>query len=150
MEYRMAGNKNFRSPLHTGEISIPLLNKTKNCPYCAEEISSLSRRCSLCGESLKKRRSNALYIAKSRQVEKNGNLALIFSVLGLLLCTILSPGAWFYAYKKEKECHKLRVQVPTNLRAGTILGILGTGMLILFVGVRVIATLVIYSQLGSI
>ena len=89
-------------------------------------------------------------IAKSRQMERMGNLALIFGILGLLLCTILSPGAWFYAHQKEKECHKLRVKVPGTLRAGTLLGILGTGMLGLFIGVRIIAALVIYSQLGRV
>lgn len=81
-------------------------------------------------------------------MQKRGNTALLLGVAGFLLCTILSPLAWFYSYQKEKECRQLRIPVPGNMRAGTILGMIGSFLFLAYLSVQIVAAIIYYRMGG--
>ena len=132
-----------------GAVSMPVPQKGRmNCPFCAEKVSPTAQSCPHCNEPLRRQRRNVPKNEYIIRMEKKGTTALILGIVGLVLCTVFSPFAWFYAHQKEKQCHKLRVPVPGNMRAGTILGIIGTVILMLYLFTHAIAAILYYRMGG--
>lgn len=55
----------------------------------------------------------------------------MLGILGLVLCGILAPFAWWLGSDYEAKCRALRVKPGGAGKAGKILGIIGTVLLIL-------------------
>jgi len=58
-------------------------------------------------------------------------MALVLGIIGLVLCNILSPVAWYLGHKARQEARRAGRQPSGNATAGWILGIVGTVLLLL-------------------
>lgn len=118
---------------------------TRICPWCAETIPAAVGMCPLCKGDATVRPGPAPaapVAASSGPVTDSGGTApLVVGILGVVVCQLLAPVAWAMGSSYEKECRARGVQPSGAGRAGRILGIVGSVLLFISLGLLVLATL---------
>lgn len=67
------------------------------------------------------------------QKPEGGVTVFVMGLLGLLLCPILAPVAWIMGNSYMAKCQAMSVEPEGLAVAGRILGMIGTGLVILWV-----------------
>ena len=100
---------------------------TKLCALCAETIPVSEVRCRYCGGNPAGVPAPAP--AAPRPSGDDGLPVLILSLIGLMLCQLLSPIAWAMGSAYEARC-RARGEAPSGPgHAGKVVGIVGTVLL---------------------
>ena len=71
------------------------LSKNKNCPYCGEEILISAKKCKHCGEWLVNNNSSDLIIKKIADYQKTSNIVwLIIAIIQIICIYTIIAGIW--------------------------------------------------------
>jgi RNA polymerase subunit RPABC4/transcription elongation factor Spt4 len=139
---------------------------TVACPYCQEPVKRDAQRCRWCGENLAQAAGAGpgaqapnpqpqpqpagyyppppppppMYAAPPQAPP--GTLPLVFGILGLVVCGFFGPVAWITGNSYENKCRAMGVEPDSAGKAGKVLGIVVTVLLLLaFCGVGFFAVL---------
>jgi hypothetical protein len=118
---------------------------TRVCPWCAETIPAAAAVCPLCKGDATVRPGPApaapLAAPSGPATDPGGTAPLVVGIVSVVLCQLLAPVAWAMGSSYEKECRARGVLPSGAGRAGRILGIVGSVLLFISLGVLVLSML---------
>ena len=80
-----------------------------------------------------------------RPEHPQASTVLVLGILGLVLAGVLGPVAWYMGNKAMKECATGMYVATDQLKAGRILGIIGTVFLIIEVAVVIFTLIMVFA-----
>ncbi len=114
------------------------------CPYCAEMIRKQAVKCRFCGQSLvlakaggrPTRVRTGARPSRVARTDTGGTGILVMGILGWAVCGIFNPIAWAMGASHEARCRAAGIEPSGAAKAGKILGMIGT--ILLIVGVLIV------------
>ena len=110
----------------------------KPCPMCGEQIRAAAVRCRYCGDTFGQPRRAAR--GTSHLAPHRGAIILVFGLLGLTVCGLFAPFAWVMGNTDLAEIRAGRMDPAGEgmTQAGRVIGMIGTGLIILSVAAIVL------------
>lgn len=108
---------------------------SKPCPHCAERIKAAAIKCRHCGRLLSEGVALPAPAPSSPSADTGGVGVLIVALVAwLFFCWLPAPIAWVMGSMYESDCRARGVEPSGAGKAGKILGLIGTLLLVLSIG----------------
>lgn len=112
------------------------------CPFCQEAIRRDAVKCRWCGEMIGKPPAPVVTGSPSPSAYSPpppppvpqappSTTPLVLGILGIVCCGFLAPIAWVMGNNYEAQCRAMGVEPDGNGKAGKILGMIGTALLVI-------------------
>lgn len=112
---------------------------TKACPRCAGRIKAAAIKCRLCGHMLSEAPARVAPVSATPGIDAGGIGVLVVGLLSwIVFCCLTSPLAWIMGSLYEADCRRRGTRPSGAGRAGKVLGIIGTLLVLLSIVVFVL------------